>query len=211
MMTTLFKLGNEILYAKTGQTFFNSDPLVLDLSGTGIHVTALSDSAPMLDMRGNGFAVHTGWVGAEEGILVLQQPGETGIPTITEMLGGPGAEGFAALAQYDANGDGIIDANDPIYSQLRIWVDRNHNGAVDAGELETLAQAGIASISLAATTQTGDTQAGNTITATGSFTRSDGTTGAIADVNFNVDTLHSTYLGRCGRRRCRSSWPGPRP
>jgi hypothetical protein len=174
-MMTLFKLGNEILYSKTGQTFFNSDPLVLDLSGTGIHVTALSDSAPMLDMRGNGFAVHTGWVGAEQGILVLQQPGETGTPTITEMLGGPGAEGFAALAQYDGNGDGIIDANDPIYSQLRIWVDRNHNGAVDAGELETLA--------------------GNTITATGSFTRSDGTTGAIADVNFNVDTFHSTYLG----------------
>jgi Ca2+-binding RTX toxin-like protein len=194
-MMTYFKLGNELLYAKTGKTFFNSDPLVLDLSGTGINVTALSDTAPMLDMRGDGFAVHTGWVGASDGILVLQQAGETGTPTISEMFGGQGAEGFAALASYDSNGDGIIDANDSIYSQLRVWVDRNDNGAVDSGELETLAQAGVASISLASTTQTGDTQAGNTITATGSFTRSDGTTGAIADVNFNVDTFHSTYLG----------------
>ncbi len=194
-MMTAFKLGNELLYTRTGQTFFNSDPLVFDLSGTGVDLTALSDAAPMLDMRGDGFAVHTGWVGAGQGILVLQQAGGTATPTITEMLGGPGAEGFAALAQYDSNGDGVIDANDPIYSQLRIWVDGNHNGAVDAGELETLAQAGIASISLASTTQTGDTQAGNTITATGSFTRSDGSTGAVADVSFNVDTFHSTYLG----------------
>jgi hypothetical protein len=111
------------------------------------------------------------------------------------MFGGTGAEGFAALAQYDANGDGVIDANDPIYSQLRMWVDVNGNGTVDAGELETLQQAGVASISLAAVAQTGDTEAGNTITATGSFTRSDGSTGAIADVSFNVDTFHSKYLG----------------
>jgi hypothetical protein len=78
-------------------------------------------------------------------------------------------------------------------------VDRNGNGAVDAGELETLGQAGVASIGLAATTQTGDTQAGNTITATGSFTRTDGTTGAIADVSFDVDTCRiSAPPGRRG-------------
>jgi hypothetical protein len=32
--------------------------------GNGVHLTGLSGEAPMLDMRGNGFAVHTGWVGA---------------------------------------------------------------------------------------------------------------------------------------------------
>ncbi len=25
------------------------------------------------------------------------------------------------LAQYDSNGDGKIDANDPIWSQLKVW------------------------------------------------------------------------------------------
>ena len=59
-MMTSFKLGNEILFTETGQTFFNSDPLVLYLSGTGINVTALSDSAPMLDMRGNACVVIAG-------------------------------------------------------------------------------------------------------------------------------------------------------
>jgi EF hand len=137
----------------------------------------------MLDMRGNGFAVHTGWVGAQQGILVLQQAGQGGTPTIAQMFGGPGAEGFAALAAYDSNGDGVIDANDAIYAQLRIWVDANGSGTVDSGELETLQQAGIASINLASTAQTG------------TFTRTDGTTGTVDDVSFNVDTFHSKYLG----------------
>jgi hypothetical protein len=70
---TLFKLGNELLYARTGKTFFNSDPLVFDLGGTGVNLTALSGAAPVLDMRGNGFAAHTGWIGVNNGILVLQQ------------------------------------------------------------------------------------------------------------------------------------------
>jgi hypothetical protein len=70
---------------------------VFDLGGTGVGLTALSASAPMLDMLGTGFAVHTGWVGVNDGILVLQQAGQSGTPNITQMFGGPGAEGFAAL------------------------------------------------------------------------------------------------------------------
>ena len=192
---TMFKLGNELLYVRIGQTFFNNDPLVFDLTGGGINLTPMTDASPTFDMLGTGFAVNTGWIGANNGILVLEQQGQDGTPTITEMFGGTGANGFAALAQYDLNGDGVIDAGDPIYSQLRIWVDGNGNGVVDPGELETLQQAGIASINLDATPQTNDTDSGNTITATGSFTFADGSIGNIDQVNFNVDTFHSDYLG----------------
>lgn len=38
-----------------------------------------------------------------------------------------GSNGFQALVYYDANGDGRIDANDPIWSQLRVW---QHGGYV---------------------------------------------------------------------------------
>ena len=37
--------------------------------------------------------------------------------------------------------------------------------------------------------------AGNQVTATGSFTRGDNSTGAIADVVFTVDPFHTRYLG----------------
>ncbi len=168
---------------------------MFDLTGNGINLTPVSTAAPMLDMQGTGFAVHSGWVEPGEGVLVLQQPGEDGTPNVTEMFGGPGAEGFAALAQYDSNGDGVIDVSDAVYSQLRIWVDANGNGVVDAGELETLQQAGIASINLNATAQTNDIVSGNTIAATGTFTFTDGTTGNVDQVNFNVDSYHTQYLG----------------
>ncbi len=59
----------------------------------------------------------------------------------------------------------------------------------------TLAQAGIASIGVASTAQTGMTSAGNPITATGTFTRIDRTTGTIADASFVTDPFTSRYLG----------------
>ena len=74
---------------------------MFDLTGNGINLTPVSTAAPMLDMQGTGFAVHSGWVEPGEGVLVLQQPGEDGTPNVTEMFGGSGAQGFAALAQYD--------------------------------------------------------------------------------------------------------------
>jgi hypothetical protein len=66
---------------------------------------------------------------------------------------------------------------------------------VDPGELETLAQAGITSIGVTGTAQTGLSIAANAVNATGIFTRSDGTTGAIDDVSFTIDPFHSRYLG----------------
>ena len=195
-IANIFKLGNQIYYTKTGTTIFHVDPLVFDLTGQGINLTSLMPGvAPALDMEGTGFAVNSGWVEPNDGILVLEQNGADGTPNISEMFGGPGATGFAALAQYDSNGDGVIDASDPIYSQLRIWVDSNGNGVVDPGELETLQQAGIASINLNATAQTGDTDNGNTIAATGTFTFTNGSTGNVDQVTFNADTYHSQYLG----------------
>ena len=42
----------------------------------------------------------------------------------------------------------MIDERDSVYSKLVVWVDKNHNGVSDPGELISLKQAGIQSISL---------------------------------------------------------------
>jgi hypothetical protein len=42
--------------------------------------------------------------------------------------------GFEALAEFDANYDGLINDRDPIWPQLQLWRDINHNGVSEAGE-----------------------------------------------------------------------------
>ena len=56
--------------------------------------------------------------------------------------------GYLALAVYDSNHDGVIDAQDPIYTSLRIWIDSNHDGVSQPEELHRLAELRVDSISL---------------------------------------------------------------
>lgn len=66
--------------------------------------------------------------------------------------------GYAALARYDGTdpkslvrlkpADGVIDRNDPIFRELRVWVDHDLNGVAAPKELFTLDQVGIASMDL---------------------------------------------------------------
>jgi hypothetical protein len=66
--------------------------------------------------------------------------------------------GYGALAKYDgtlidgltrvAAADGRIDRNDPIYNELRLWLDKDFDGVSDPGELTTLAENGLEFIDL---------------------------------------------------------------
>jgi Ca2+-binding RTX toxin-like protein len=193
---TTFKLGQELYYVQTGKLFFppGNDPLVFDLTGGGINLTAVSAAAPMFDANHTGFAVHTGWFQNSNGILVVDKNGNGQIDDISEIVGGKSG-GFAELAVADTNHDGVIDSEDSISADLRIWRDANGDALVNAGELMTLTQAGIASITVASTAQTGVSIAGNAVLASGSFTRTDGTSGTVDQVLFAIDALHSVYKG----------------
>ena len=46
--------------------------------------------------------------------------------------------GFANLAAYDSNHDGVVDKNDAHFNDLMIWRDANGNHQTDAGELMSL-------------------------------------------------------------------------
>lgn len=112
------------------------------------------------DFVGNGKPYQMSWTAGawSGGFLALDRNGNGKIDNGTELFGnftpqpppkkGALPNGFAALAAYDLNHDGVIDANDAIYSKLLIWVDRNHNGISEPNELTTLAQAGVKSISV---------------------------------------------------------------
>ena len=195
--TTFWRtLFGDYLKAITGTAYWEGvDPLVLDLDGDGLELSAQVGAAPRFDMDGDGFAEKTGWVLPGDGLLAQDVNANGVIDDISELFGSPTQSGFDELATHDLNGDGVIDASDAIFADLRIWEDADRDAVTDAGELKTLTEAGIKSISLATTTPATTEVAGNRIAAEASFTRTDDTTSTISDVRFRIDNFDTTYLG----------------
>ena len=117
----VFKFGNEIAFVRLGHPEFpgNDDPLVLDLTGNGVNLTGETNVAPMFDMNGTGFAVHTGWTQPGTGLLVLQDANGQ-VKNINQLIGGENNSGFAALAQQDTNPDSAIDVSHPTLAMAGI-------------------------------------------------------------------------------------------
>ncbi|MFA8329355.1 beta strand repeat-containing protein [Burkholderia ubonensis] len=177
--------------------FFNRgmvDPLVIDLSGNGIKLTPLSDSNAYFDLHDTGFAVHTGWVGSESGLLVQDNNHNGSIDNVTELFGNSSDDGFTALANLDANHDGVLDDQDASFTSLELWTDMNGNGVTDPGELHTLSSVGITSISLSAESVSQSVD-GNEVREIATYTKSDGTTGEIGEAYFDNSQLDSHFTG----------------
>lgn len=89
---------------------------------------------------------------------------------------------FEALADLDSNHDGVFDGDDEAFGEVMVWQDKNQNGIVDDGELMTLNEAGITSITLDYENQSITDINGNAHNQTGTFVKTDGTNGTITDV-----------------------------
>jgi hypothetical protein len=185
------------------------DPLVLDLDGDGLEITPLTRGV-QFDGNGDTIRTNTSWVQADDGLLVLDRNGNGVIDSGRELFGDEtlladgtkAAHGFAALSELDVGGaagatggagDGLFDAKDAQYTNVRIWRDLNQDGISQAGEMQTLAEAGIASVKLSSTktdTNYGDAQ----LVQSGSFTRTDGSEGQAGSfilAQNNAETTHA--------------------
>jgi hypothetical protein len=123
------------------------------------------------------------------------------IDDISEMFGGPGRSGFSQLAAFDTTGDGLVTAADARFGELRVWRDLDGDGYTDDGELFTLDALGIVSLAIAGAPLDIQTPQGNRLLASGSFTRADGTTGAMYDMAFDTDPTDTIFRGERGRNR----------
>ena len=151
------------------------DPLVIDFSNketSSNEGLVNADNGVYFDLDNNGFAEKTAWIDNGKGFLAYDRNGNGVIDNGSELFGDnvimsngeKSAHGFEALADLDSNNDGIIDKKDAEFNNLLVWQETQRNGKTDSGELKTLEQLGIESISLTTENKNHTTESGIIVT-----------------------------------------------
>lgn len=159
-----------------------TDPLVINFDG---NIAGLSDQKFMFDIDADGEEESISYLQGGSGYLALDKNGDGVINDGSELFGTKSGDGFADLAEYDADGNGWIDENDPIFDKLLIWA-KDENGK---DELYALKEAGVGAICLqrAATDFSLNSQKDNTqngqIRSTGIFLYENGNAGTMQQLD----------------------------
>lgn len=149
--------GNE----NPGCCCYDYSPILIDVGDGGYKLTN-AERGVWFDMTGSKRRLRVAWTapGTRQGWLTLDRNSNGIVDDGTELFGNHTPQppslhpnGFLALAVYDSvdsggDGNGRIDANDRIYARLRLWLDLNHNGISEPGELVSLASEGVRAIHL---------------------------------------------------------------
>ncbi len=152
-------------------------PIVLDLDGDGVELVPLEESTAFFDINGDGYRERMAWAAADDGFLAYDKDGDGVIAAHDELSFVsyvPGAQtDLEGLRHFDTDGDGRLGPDDAEWAKFRVWQDLDQDGESDPGELSSLDEAGIESISL-----TSDgvkrTVAGNTVFGEGRYVGKDG-------------------------------------
>ena len=167
-----------------------ADPIVLDLGEPGLNFSSGANGVAF-DINADGATDQVAWTEGEDGILALDVDRNGTIDNGSEIFtpqfaGGQYSSSMAALASLDSNGDGRIDQSDESFDRLVVWKDADHDGVSDPGELSSLRDNGITGIDLDAAA-TGETVDGQWISARGTFSYADGTSGELVEVNLEAN------------------------
>ena len=135
--------------------------LVLDLEGDGVYLSDVFYPVHF-DGDGDGVTESMAWTAldSKDGFLWLDANGNGTVDDGTELrFGDPDsnpsvadwASTFDTLAALEAragDADGVITPEDPIWSRLGVWVDRNHDGISTPEELSSLDEKAVVAIDL---------------------------------------------------------------
>lgn len=100
------------------ESYIKTDPLMINLD---TDIGSVSDQKFFFDLDTDGKEEEISFAGKGSGFLALDRNGDGKINDGSELFGTKSGDGFKDLAAYDADGNGWIDENDAIFSQLKIW------------------------------------------------------------------------------------------
>lgn len=160
------------------------DPLVLNFDSG---LDSLSDLSFQFDIDGDGENDLIPGLGKGSGFLALDIDGDKEISSGKELFGPVGGSGFGDLAVYDQDENNWIDENDPIFSELLVWM--NPSGGEQ--ELLSLKEAGVGAISLSNAGTTFNLKSTNNlllgqVSAAGIFLTEDGQVKPLQDLKLAV-------------------------
>ena len=115
-------------------------PLVLDLKGNGIRISRTFKRSVGFHLHNKKYLSYVDWPENVEEVALLVRPSyKSGVISLKDLYGDTDARnGFEQLRKHDSNKDGHITKADKDYKNLRLWFDRNRNGQVDKGEMESI-------------------------------------------------------------------------
>ena len=127
-------------------------PIILDMDGDGVELVPLEESTAFYDINGDGYRERMAWAAADDGFLAYDKDGDGRIAEHDELSFVSYVEGartdLEGLRHFDTDGDGQLDPDDADWSLFRVWQDLDQDGESDPGELSSLNEAGVESISL---------------------------------------------------------------
>jgi hypothetical protein len=101
------------------------------------------DTPLVIAFEGEAIQFSDHWPTTTTPWLALDRDGDGAITTRAELFGDAtvlasgrtATNGFVALAEHDANRDGVIDRNDAVFGKLLLWADRDGNRTSNPSEL----------------------------------------------------------------------------
>ena len=187
------------LFGSAGTARYVVDPLIFDITGDGFEIIDKANG-PYFDKDNNGYSERIDWT-ATDSFLALDLNKNGKIDNGSELFGDTtvlidkdgkyAANGFEALIQYDENDDGIINKEDSVFVDLRLWLDQDADGISTDNELTTLADNKIVAISAVADEERISTGTDAIIDGTSYFEYEDGTRGRFGAL-WATSNLHDT-------------------
>ncbi|AOY78042.1 hypothetical protein [Clostridium formicaceticum] len=160
------------------------DPLVINFNGNGV---GLSEKKFSFDLTMDGKMEQISYLKPGSGFLAIDLNGDGKINDGSELFGPSTGNGFQELAQYDADGNGWIDENDPIYNKLMIWT-KDENGS---DQLFALGELGIGAIYLGSIQtpfhiKDGQNQLHGQVSQSSIYVKENGTVGTVQQVDLAI-------------------------